>query len=259
MTQADLSFYRKWFKQFVAGFYSENETDNTNLKVKEMHSYRVQANMIMLAKDMNFSESDAILAGIIGLFHDIGRFKQYEIYKSYVDKKTESHGLLGLAVLEATKVFDNLAVTERNIIIKAIDNHNRLSINDGLSERELLFARMIRDADKLDIWKVVTDYYDTRHVDRNPAIELELPDIPEYNKDILDDLMNERLTDTKNIKTLFDFMLLQIGWIYDMHFPASFRSLKDKGYLDIIFKHLPDDDTVRRIKPHVYNYLERHG
>ena len=36
----------------------------------------------------------------------------------------------------------------------AIGNHNRLAIEDGLDEKTLLFAKLIRDADKCDIFRV---------------------------------------------------------------------------------------------------------
>ena len=37
------------------------------------------------------------------------------------------------------------------LIIKAVRNHNKYKIEEGLNERELLHAKIIRDADKLDI------------------------------------------------------------------------------------------------------------
>ena len=40
------------------------------------------------------------------------------------------------------------------IIYKAINNHNKFEIERGLSERELLHCKIIRDADKLDIFRV---------------------------------------------------------------------------------------------------------
>lgn len=38
-------------------------------------------------------------------------------------------------------------------------NHNKATIEDGLEDDELLFAKIIRDADKLDIiTHVITEY-----------------------------------------------------------------------------------------------------
>ena len=37
------------------------------------------------------------------------------------------------------------------IIKKAIHNHNKLLIEEGLTKEEELFCKIIRDADKLDI------------------------------------------------------------------------------------------------------------
>lgn len=41
-----------------------------------------------------------------------------------------------------------------NIIKKAIENHSKLSIEEGLDKRVLLHSKIIRDADKLDNYRV---------------------------------------------------------------------------------------------------------
>ena len=44
-----------------------------------------------------------------------------------------------------------------NIIKKAIENHSRLEIEENLDERTLLHSKIIRDADKIDNYRVKKD------------------------------------------------------------------------------------------------------
>ncbi len=86
--------------------------------------------------------------------------------------------------------------------------------------------RLIRDADKLDIWKVVTNYYAERDRQRNVAIELDLPDTPVCSQNVIDLLNSRRFIRMRDLKTLDDFKLMQIGWAFDLNFAPSFRELK---------------------------------
>lgn len=90
------------------------------------------------------------------------------------------------------------------------------------------------NADKLDIWRVVTDYYKAAPGNRNQAIELDLPDLPRISDNICSSLLQGKPADMEDVKTLNDLKLLQMGWVYDLNFPRSFRLLSECGYLETI-------------------------
>ena len=46
---------------------------------------------------------------------------------------------------------------------------------DEKTETCLFYFRLNHDADKLDIWKLVTDYYNSGNARRNVAMVLDLP------------------------------------------------------------------------------------
>lgn len=92
------------------------------IKRKFDHSYRVAKYANEIAKSMNLNESDVYLATLIGLLHDIGRFNQWKIYKTYVDGDSYDHALLGVEVLKENnfiKKFEEDPVNQE-IILKAI-------------------------------------------------------------------------------------------------------------------------------------------
>jgi len=62
--------------------------------------------------------------------------------------------------------------------------------------------------------------------------------------------------DIRNMENLNDFKLLQVGWVYDVNFVPTFRRLRQKGYLDVIRKVLPDSEVIREVFAAVGSYLD---
>ncbi|MCD4717773.1 MAG: hypothetical protein K8R45_13680, partial [Desulfobacterales bacterium] len=122
----------------------------------------------------------------------------------------------------------------------------------------LYFSRLLRDADKLDIWRVVIDYYTQKNGTRNETIELDLPDTPDISETVYEDLMSGRLVRVGCLRTLNDFKLLQMGWIFDVNFPRTFQLVRERAYLKIIRDTLPTSKRVSEIFSKVQSYLEGH-
>ncbi|GAF85479.1 unnamed protein product, partial [marine sediment metagenome] len=180
--QGQLEKFRAWFSDYVAGFYGNDEFINANLKLKEEHTRRTCEETLYLAKELGLSSSQKRIADVIALFHDIGRFEQFVKYRTYNDPRSVNHCLLGLEVLRRAKVLEEVAGPDRQLIEKAIEYHGLRELPPDLNGRCLLFSKLIRDADKIDVLYVVTDYY-KQYAD-NPEtfkLELELPDGPGYS------------------------------------------------------------------------------
>ncbi|MCL2740051.1 MAG: HD domain-containing protein, partial [Oscillospiraceae bacterium] len=136
------------FQKYIKDYDAYNDKIGTKIK----HIFGVVHFAEQIAIDLNLSEEDIELAKIIALLHDIGRFEQITIYDSFIDSETVDHADLGVEMLKNESLIRKFACDERfdNIILKAIANHNKLRIEDGLNEREQLHSKIIRDADKMD-------------------------------------------------------------------------------------------------------------
>jgi len=86
----------------------------------------------------------------------------------------------------------------------------------------LFFIRIVRDADKLDIWSVFLEYYESPPASKASAVGLGLPDLPEYSIDVLSCLYKKEIVSLATIKTLNDFKLLQLSWIFDLNYKPHF-------------------------------------
>jgi hypothetical protein len=257
MEQGQLEKFRAWFDKYVAGFYGNDEFVNANIKLKEEHSRRTCEEMLYLADELELSENQKQTAEVIALFHDIGRFEQFTIYRTYNDPRSVNHCLLGLDVLGRTKVLDELKKKERQLIEKAIEYHGRRELPADLDGELLLFSRLIRDADKIDVYYVVTDYY--RQYKENPdgfKLEVELPDEPGYSAQVVEKILSERLIDYRDLRTWNDMKLCQLGWVYDINFAPTLERIKQRGFLEKIFEFLPQKADVEKVREKILGYVD---
>jgi len=246
-----------WFVRYVTQFHSEEPHFQKNIEVKREHSYRVHANMKTLSSSLRLSQKQSAVAEAIGLLHDIGRFEQFRRYHTFNDKVSVDHAELGVSVLKELNVLKGGAKADREWIFTAITWHNKKALPDDLSDTERLYCTLIRDADKLDIWRVVTDYYCQMDHQTNNTLQLDLPDTPGYEPVNVEHIRRHEMVDLQDLKNLNDFKLLQVGWVFDLNYAASLTLLKQRNYLTPLFASLPDDESMRELRKEVENYIEK--
>ncbi len=257
MKQEQLENFRRWFYDYVSGFYGNDDFVNANLKLKEEHSRRTCKEMMYLAGHLNLSDNQMRIAETIALFHDIGRFEQFVRHRTYNDPKSVDHNLLGVEVLRQNKVLNDLDKQERELILKAIEYHGRKELPKDLNGDCLLFSKLIRDADKIDVFHVVTEYY--QQYKDNPEgfkLELELPDEPEYSEEIVEKILRGQRIAYEELRTLNDMKLCQLGWVYDVNFTATLKRIKQRKFLQMLVDLLPQTKDVEEVKKKVFLYVD---
>lgn len=265
MEQDELSFFREWFSDYVKDFSSSDPLINNNIKMKIEHTANVCENVLLLAKSENVSEEGCWLAETIALFHDLGRFEQFIKYKTFKDSDSENHALLGIKILNRSGILTNLTQSERSLILKAIEYHNLKEIpghtseakgHTGEAKKLLFYSKLIRDADKLDILRLLSENYEAGGKVRNPALDIYLPDTAGCSKPIFMDILNNRMAEMKDVKNLNDIKLLRLSWIFDIYFPMTFSILKKQRYLDTIISSIHDAEEIHIIEQHLEEYFK---
>jgi hypothetical protein len=245
MEPNELERLKGWFTAYCRGFYTDNEADNRNISLKEIHTQHVCENMNLLTGSLRLSPNERIMAEAIALFHDVGRFEQYRRYSTFRDDISENHAALGVKVLKEESVLVNVSEEELRTICLAISLHNVFRLPTSIKDRDLLFTRLIRDADKLDIWRIFAEYYKQPETERASAAGLGFPDLPGFSPEVLDCLERREMVNLTMLKCLNDFKLLQLSWVFDLNFPASFRLVLDRGYIDGLSMTLPEDKKLQ--------------
>jgi len=246
----DILFFHNWFKNYVKQF-----GNNENIKLKKEHTYRVCKNIIQIGKDLKLDKEKLYLAQTIALFHDLGRFEQFYKYGTFRDAKSVNHALLSVKILQLNKILKGISKREKKLICKAIAYHNKRILPKNEDSECLFYSKLIRDADKLDIFYVFIKYYENAHY--NPVIELELPERNDYSKKIVEDILNSRISDLSLMQTTNDMKLMLLSWLFDINFIPTYRYIKQRRYIEKLINFLPKTDDIKKIKIYLEKYLER--
>jgi HD superfamily phosphohydrolase YqeK len=239
MTGNDLNFLKNWFASFVKSFYSKNEEDQQNIIIKVEHTRNVCKNIIEIAGDLALDDNAIMIAETVALFHDVGRFPQYAEYKTFKDNVSINHGLLGAKTLIKGQVLRKLPEKEQNLIIQTVKFHNAFKIPKIFNEDLIFFLKLIRDADKLDILRVFIDYYETPKEERASVAGLGLLDSSEYSEMVLACFCKKRIPSYTILKTLCDFRLMHLTWLYDLNFKSTYKLLVKRDYINKTIAGLP--------------------
>lgn len=252
MTQDDVRFFTSWFEDYTKSYPAEDAEVEANLRYKKEHTLRVRDYMLTLGQDLQLDANQMYLAEVIGLFHDVGRFEQYVKYHTFKDHQSEDHAELGLAILERDQVLaGRISELEKETILTAIRNHNRRAINEQVSGNTLLFCKLIRDADKLDIFEQIINFYE--NPGRTPyfAVEGNHED-KSYSPEIIEGILSGKQISYASVKTSVDIKLIRLFWLLDLSFPIALEIAKRKQYFDRLRVFIPV--TVDTLK--VFQYIE---
>ena len=255
MTRNDLKHQKTWFAEYVSGFYSDCPDCKHIIRLKEKHTIRVCSNIVMLGKELGLTEYDIVLAETIALFHDIGRFKQFAVYHTFNDVVSDNHAKIGLRQMAIHRVLSTCSTAEKRLITKAIAYHNAATLPINEDDKTLFFMRLIRDADKLDIWQLFIDYYHEREKKHSSVIELGLPDDPICSKRVVESLHQQRFVRMQDLKTLNDFKLLQISWVFDLNYVPSFQIVKNRKYIEKLEKTLHKSIEIKKAVQHAHDHV----
>ena len=233
-----------YFDEYISNY----DMSDPDINYKYHHSYRVMNIMELLATKLNMSKKDIYLAKVIGLLHDIGRFEQDKLYNSFKDGKFD-HGNYGLTVLKETNFLNkiNIDKSDYEVVYKAIDNHNQFKINDGLTERELLFSKLIRDADKLDI------LYALGNVEIKEILK---QDNGEISKELENDFFNNKIGNIKDSKSSNDGLVITFCYIYDINFKETYQIIYENNYYDKIYERINRKDIFEKYLNHTNKYIK---
>jgi putative nucleotidyltransferase with HDIG domain len=245
----------QWFAEYVASFEPSTEQQKAAIALKDKHCRLVCDEAGMIGAALGLSRADLELARIAGLLHDVARFEQYMHYGTFVDARSINHGERGAEIIGKSGVLADLPADKAPSVIDAARYHNRMIVPDGLPPQSAFMTRLVRDADKLDIFRVAVEYYHKPIRDR--AVELDLPDTPHISPAICHSILQGKMALMTDLKSLNDFKLLQMAWVYDVNFAPTLRAMVQRQYLPRIRETLPDLPEVDEVYAAVSEGLAR--
>lgn len=234
-----------WFQEYVRPFLETDPEGERNILLKVEHTRRVCGMMDLLTAGEKLSPDVRCLAGAVALLHDVGRFPQYRRWRTFRDSQSDNHARLAVEVIRQERLLDELPREERLLIEEAVRFHNLLSVPSRLTSPTDLFLRLIRDADKLDIWRVFLDLFAAPAHERASAALLGLPERATVSAACVSELARGGIIRLDAVECVHDYKLLLISWCFDLNFTTSHRLLQRFDYLARLAAELPDDADVQ--------------
>ena len=249
---------RKTFADYTANYNAQDE----KIKLKINHTYRVAGLCDRIADSIGLVGEDRDIAWLLGMLHDVGRFEQIRRYHTFNDANSIDHAKLGADLLFNDGLMEEyvpglLEQPERDLVELAIRQHNTYRLPETLTEREATFCKLIRDADKIDIFKVNID---------TPMEEIYDVTTEEIkNGQITDEVLaafDEEHCILKSIrKSAVDNLVGHISLAYELEFPISLKLAVDQGYIMQMMNFKSDNEKTNQqmehIRDHMKKYIER--
>ena len=237
----DLEKAKEEFLKYTESYDLQDENILRRLK----HSLRVMEISKQIAKGLGLNKEEIELATLIGMLHDIGKFEQHKLYNTHYDEKSFDHGDYGEKILE--KDMRKYIETDEydEIIKKAVKNHNKFKIEDGLNEKEKLFSKIIRDADKLDIfYEAVEMFWKGKEKQVEETVILDKV-IEQFKKHL-----TIKREDIEKGQNTINNVLSIIAFIYDMNFKPSFEILEKENYINRMLNrfNIKDENTKKSLE-----------
>ena len=244
----------KTFLAYAAGY----DLEDSKIRLKAEHTEHVAALSEEIACSLGLPEEEMLLAFLIGVLHDIGRFEQVRKYGTFLDAQSVNHAHLSADLLFKEGLIRDFEADEKDyaLIETAVRQHNVYRLPETLTEREQMFCRILRDADKIDIIRVNRETPMTQIYDLPEEAFLNSP----ISDPVFEDMMAHRDVNRANSRTGADYLMGHIAFVFGMVYPVSLKLVKEQGYLDEMLAFQSNNDETRKrmemIREEIYRYLD---
>lgn len=250
----DMETHRQWFEEYARNKISQCPRDDIPMHLKLQHSRNVHT----LAGEIIANEKPDPGLGRIcllaALYHDIARFDQYLQFTTFKDALSFNHGIQALRVLKAEKRLAGEDSADRRIILAAIGLHNRFLLPPHLPKRARFAADVTRDADKLDILRIMDEHLAQKPY--NPTVILSLPDDANiFSPKVINAALKRQSASYSDLRCINDFRLLLATWYFNMGFLASKELFVRRGHAQRVVMAIPDNGPHARARDFILEQL----
>lgn len=238
------------FAEYVRNYDPSDE----KIKLKIDHTYRVAGLCQRIAESLGLSEPDVDIAWFLGMLHDIGRFEQIRCFGTFNDVQSVDHAEFGADLLfkeglirkfaegyyeecelarsgneEAEQIIKNNEHHNKDtgLIEMAIRQHNKYRVKEDLTERQRMFCDILRDADKVDIFKVNADIpmeiiYDVTTEELKNGV---------ITKEVLESFYKKETVLKSVRRSAVDHIVGHISLLFELVYKESYRQAREQGYV----------------------------
>ena len=221
------------------------------MALKRLHTDKVVENAALISSGEGFDVRTSRVCAAAALLHDTGRYEQLKRYNTFRDSDSVDHAVFSHDIVVERGWLSDWVDDERQAILDAVLFHNRRDLPTSLDPLTLAASQTVRDADKLDIFRVLEDQIAHTDWRTNCRAFWNLPTTARPNPAVVEAIQGGRPVDYQNIASLADFVLIQVGWMVSgLAYSTTRRLCAARGHLAYrrSFLHeLTDDPSVDSI------------
>ncbi|SIN72137.1 HD domain-containing protein [Halodesulfovibrio marinisediminis] len=253
----DITTYQEWFAQYVAGYVQAGSDDQQYIDLKRDHTLRVFENAKQIVDSLQLDSMTMKITLLGALFHDVGRFEQFRLYKTYSDRESVNHGILGCRILKYEQVLGHEPVEIQRAVRSVVAMHNKFVLPSALPEHIRVATHIVRDSDKLDIFPVLVSNF-THDGSMNDVVNMGLEEgATLYTPEVLYNVLNGESVKYGDMQYVNDFKLLLSSWVFGLEYRASMRLLDERGLMVRLLDTLPALPEMEQVKQVVRDEIQR--
>lgn len=252
---------REHIKKTFQEYTDRYDSTNPKIKLKIDHTYRVADLCEQIAQSLELSAAEVDLAWLSGMLHDVGRFEQLRRYNTFSDAQFVDHARFAVELLyddgliadyvpeisttelvadartwrsmgganeSPTAQSEDIPLSDILQTLRiAIGEHSAYRIQKGLDERTRMFCQILRDADKVDIFRVICDTpmeevygFQTKDILRSAI-----------TPEVMQAFYEHHAVLRKLKKCPADYIVAHGSLTFELVYPESLRIAKEQGYL----------------------------
>lgn len=231
MTTSFLLQLNQFYHAYVSSFFVEGKLP-VMMDLKLHHTLHVVDNATRIAQGENWGENLSLLGQAAALLHDTGRYSQLKEFGTFRDQDSIDHAVRSYDIVLKKGWLNPLPSFEQTVILTAVRLHNQktVELDPAVSverERDTLYkiCHLVRDADKLDIFRVLEESVGKKDLEKHPEIAWGLPVFQDPNPEVIQCICSGEPVDYSMIHSLADFVLVQVGWMMNGLYYATSRVL----------------------------------
>ncbi len=237
--QIDRQRALRTFAAYVAAY----DAEDPKVKLKIDHTYRVAGFCQRIAGSLGLLQEDIDLAWLCGLLHDVGRFEQLRNYGTFIDAQSIDHAMYGAEILfDQGRIRDYVENDSEDAFLRRVVScHSAYRIPPEYDERTVLFANILRDADKTDILRVNVETPLEEIYNVSTQVLRSDPVTPQ----VLEAFLEGHAVFRTLKKTSVDNVVGHISLVFELVFPVSLQMVAEQGYLERLMDFSSENPETR--------------
>ncbi len=256
MPAAELSYYLERFEQYTKRFQQDTPKKQKIIDFKREHSLLVLEEAKAITTGLTLPPRMTFLVHLSALYHDLGRFEQFDRYQIILDAKSVNHARLSVKILRREGMLRKIGPKERALVHAAILLHNPCKLPPNLNSKLRKLAGILRDADKLANMPAVLDLFDPdTPTDNYLTLDLD-PDPEAYTPEIFVNVESGQIVDYRDLRWMNDLKLGALGWANDLNYPYTCGQFLQRGYVDRLLLYCPQRTVFSSLGKKIKEKLE---